>query len=896
MQNALLLAPGGVVRLRHSHMSLALGTRLGPYVVNAQIGQGGMGEVYGATDTNLKRTVAIKVLPDEVAGDHDRLARFQREAEVLAALNHPNIAQIYDLERSADVTALVMELVDGPTLAEVIDMTGEGGLPLDQALPIARQIAAALEAAHEQGIVHRDLKPANVMLKGVWGPTHAHRPDGNRLPTLAAADLAGCTVKVLDFGLSKSLDPPPAAGSITNSPTITSPAMTQMGLILGTAAYMSPEQARGRAVDKRADIWAFGCVLYEMITGRRLFDGADLTDTIAAVVRHEPDLTSVPRVVRRLLAKCLEKDPTRRLRDIGDAWQLLDDDPEPVGDRAGAARRLSRVLPWAIAAVSTLAAVAALGGLWRRPQAHPEVLRFQIHAPAGARLPPGTPAVSPDGRTLAYRVVDVDGTARIHVHPIDQVESRVLPGTEGAGHLFWSPDGHALAFAVERRLRRIDLAGGAARDLATVMGPWHGTWGRQDDILFLGDQGINRISAGGGAVASVGPGVFPAFLPDGQRFLLFGQGGIQLGRLGSTARAMVLADVASAPILSPTPAGPSFLLYLRERDLVAQEFDDRAGTVRGPEVVVVPSVGTVANPALRPAIGVSASGTIAYQSATDDRNGQLTWYDRAGKPLQSLPVDLFVRDPDLSPNGSLVVGTRVGAFREVHIVDLDRGLRRRVALESHSTFGVRWSPDGTRLALGQNQRPLLLVDAASGSAKPLADMGTLGAWSPDGRYLLSSLGPGTRARLVPVEGTGEAIELGPRVVSQGQGDFSLDGKLIALTIRENGRDDVYVQRAPPAAEFTQISLNGGSNPRWGKDSSQLFFLSDEGAIMAADVRPGTPITASVPRELFRPSGSRLSFDVTADGQRFLVSSSSPNQGNVPITVVVNWWSELVARR
>ena len=896
MQNALLLTPEHVVRLPHSHMSLALGTRLGPYVVAAQIGQGGMGEVYHATDTNLKRTVAIKVLPEDVAGDPDRLARFQREAEVLAALNHPNIAQIYGLERSAGVTALVMELVDGPTLAELIDMTREGGLPIDQALSIARQIAVALEAAHEQGIVHRDLKPANVKLKGVWGPTHAQRPDGSPSPTLAAADLAGCTVKVLDFGLAKSADPPQPASSIANSPTITSPGMTRMGLILGTAAYMSPEQARGRAVDKRADIWAFGCVLYEMITGRQLFDGADLTETMAAVVRYEPDLTTVPRVVRRLLAKCLEKDPTRRLRDIGDAWNLLDDDPEPGVDRAREARRLSRVLPWTIAAASALAAVAALGGLWRRPQAHPEVWRFQIHAPAGARIPPGTPAVSPDGRTFAYRVIDIDGTARIHVRPINHVESRALPGTDGAGHLFWSPDGRALAFTVGGQLRRIDLAGGASRDLAGVSGPWHGTWGQQDDILFLGDRGIRRLSAGGGAATSAGLGAFPAFLPDGQRFLLVDQDGIQLGRLGSTERALVL-DVASAPILSPTPAGPTYLLYLRERDLVAQEFDDRAGTVRGREVMVVPGIGTVGNPAIRPSIGVSASGTIAYQAGADELTGQLTWYDRAGKHLQSLPVDLFVRNPDLSPNGSLVVGTRVGALREVHIVDLDRGLRRRVAVESRYTGGVRWSPDGAKLALGQQlDVPVLLVDPASGTAKPLAARGSLGAWSPDGRYLLSGRGPGEPARLVPIEGTGEAIALGLRGVRGGQADFSPDRGLIALTSRESGRDEVYVQLAPPSAAFTQISLNGGSNPRWGKDSSELFFLSADGAIMAAGIRPGSPLTASVPREIFRPGGSQLSFDVTADGQRFLVSSSSPDQGNVPITVVVNWWSELVAVR
>ena len=476
-------------------VALTLGARLGPYEVAALIGVGGMGEVYQATDTNLKRQVAIKILPEALARDPDRLARFQREAEVLAALNHPNIAHIHGLERSDERTVLVMELVAGPTLA---DRIAHGAIPVEEALPIAKQIAEALESAHEQGIVHRDLKPANVKLRG----------DG--------------TVKVLDFGLAKALVPVGAISpGVAQSPTITSSAMmTGVGMLLGTAAYMSPEQARGKVVDKRADIWSFGCVLFEMLTGQRAFPGDDITDTIASVVKTEPDWhrlpTELPVRVRRVLRVCLDKDPRKRGGDISAIRLALDGVFEPdapteaPGRPAGSGHRRSTVLPWSIAAGALIAA-AAMAGLWLRPSPPPEVIRYQIQAPAGSRLPFGTPAVSPDGRTLAYVVEGPDGVGRIHICPIDRIEARVLQGTEGARHPFWAPDGHALAFAADGYVKRVDLAGGVPQTLARTGAPWQGAWNQRDEILFLGggvSTGIaplqlQRIAARGGQPSPV---------------------------------------------------------------------------------------------------------------------------------------------------------------------------------------------------------------------------------------------------------------------------------------------------------------------------------------------------------------------------------------------------------
>src|SRR6202049_915883 len=642
-------------------MPLSAGTRLGPYEILAALGAGGMGEVYRAKDTKLKRDVALKVLPEAFARDPERMARFQREAEVLASLNHPNIAAIYGVEERA----LVMELVEG--------VEPKGPLSFEEAWKLASQIAAALEYAHDKGIVHRDLKPANIKVT----------PEG--------------AVKLLDFGLAKAFtNQREAQASSENSPTLTIEA-TQMGVILGTAAYMAPEQAKGKSVDKRADIWSFGVVLHELLTGERLFHGEDVSDTLAQVLMKQLDWGAVPAKAQRLLKSCLEKDPRQRLRDIGDAWRQIEDGSaaaRPVEDN----RKKSGWLWPAITAVSLAVAVGTLAWTYFRPSLPPQAMRFEIHASPGSKLPLGTPAISPDGRTLAYMVTGPDGITRIHVRPLDSLESRPLPSTEGAIHPFWSPDGRSIGFAADGKIKRIDLAGGRARELADTSSPWHGAWNRDGVILFLtpGYLVPRRIPADGGPTTPVAKVdekrgergvVFPHFLSDGKRFLVSVVHGdhrsIELAALGSFERKTVLEEAASAPILAPTPSGKSYLLYLREPDLVAQRFDEASGTMQGNAMVLVDNIGRVASPAYMPTVGVSPSGTLAYQTAGEVETGRLAWFDRTGKVLSELPSAAAGDGPVLSPDGRLAAVQKFSAAggRDIWLTDLGRGASTRLRLK-----------------------------------------------------------------------------------------------------------------------------------------------------------------------------------------------------------------------
>jgi eukaryotic-like serine/threonine-protein kinase len=882
-------------------VALAPGTRLGPYEISAQIGVGGMGEVYRATDTQLKRAVAIKVLPDAVATDPERLARFQREAEVLASLNHPNIAQIYGLERSSrQAIALVMELVEGPTLAERI---GASPLPVDEALAIARQIAESLEAAHEQGIVHRDLKPANVKV----------REDG--------------TVKVLDFGLAKALEPASTPRSIspssmTLSPTITTPAMTQVGFILGSAAYMSPEQARGRAVDRRADIWAFGCVLFEMLSGKRAFDADDVSLTLARVLERDVDLSALPPTVpprvRQVIAVCLRKDPRQRLQSMGDvrlalegAFETTTAAPSPVPQQ----RPLwLRALP--TAAVAAVAA-AIIGFLLQRPDPPPQVMRFQVHAPQGSALPLGTPAISQDGRMLAYTVIDADGVTRIHVRPIDRVETRVLPDTEGAVHPFWSPDGRSLAFAStpSNLVKRVDVDAGSPRTILQVGGPWQGTWNQQGTILVTRGNMISRVSADGGDAAMAarldttkgefGLG-FPEFLSDGQRFLFRTEsemgGSINLASLGSPERSLVLDKVDSAPLVARTPRGRSYLLFLRAPDLMAQEFDEPSGTLRGTPTVLVADIGQVANPPVRPTVGVSPSGILAYQTGGVGQSSQLIWVDRAGVEVSRLAPAASVQGPRLSPDGEHVAGVRfdIGAI-SLWSTDLRRGASTRLTFGGTSRDPV-WSPDGTRLALRRTAPDAgIFVIARDGSNQRRvaeATAGRITSWSPDGRYL-AAYTQGVLT-LVPVEGTEKPLTIQTRNGRLRFPEFSPSGKFIAFVSDESGRDEVYVQPVPPASGTrVNVSVTGGVLPQWRRDGRELFFLSStegNGAIMSVDVQQtGDVFSAGVPRLLFRAARPSMNtgYAVRADGQQVLIPApENVADGGTPINVVVNWWVEL----
>ena len=868
------------------------GVRVGPYEIVAQIGAGGMGEVYKATDTNLKRGVAIKVLPEVVAVDGERLARLQREAEVLAALNHHNIAAIYGLERTGATSAIVMELVDGPTLA---DRIVQGALPVDEALAIARQMADALEAAHEPGIVHRDLKPANVKV----------RSDG--------------VVKVLDFGLAKAVAPV-AAMSISSSlsPTITTPAMTQAGIILGTAAYMSPEQARGKPVDRRTDIWAFGCVVYETLTGRKAFEAEDVSLTFAEVMKSEPDWTvlpELPRPVRACLRRCFKKDPRKRLRDIGEMRLALEGtaDVEP-DERIGPQPLRRRVSTWILAAAVAAALLAAALVLWSRPRpvSPPAVVRFEIHAPAGNTIPPGTPALSPDGRTLAYVATDSQGTRRIFVRDLRSTESRVVAGTEGVVYPFWAADGRSLAFTIDDGgLKRVDIAGGSPRQLAPIVNaPWHGAWNQFGDVLFVGPGGLARVSADGGeptrpAAFKSGPQetrvAFPAFFPDGRRLLLHvgtadGKSHIQIASLDSPDRRVVLPDVTSAAIVAPTPSGRTYLVYARDDALVAHEFDDGSGQLRGTPRVIVDAIGKVANPAIRPAVGVSPSGVLAFQHGGEFAVVKLLWVDRAGKRVGEVPLDVSPLGVSLSPDGSrLVFDADSRAEHDLWVTDLKRNNTMRLTRDLEAERFPTWSPDGTRIAYVKGRK--IYVRAADGLSDEtvLADVsGVLRAWSADGKFLMHQ--SEQRLHVSPVTG-GAAISIGRRNAISRDGRFSADSQYVAYVSNESGRDEIYIEALPPSKARVKVSQTGGTTPRWGMGSRELFFLAPDRGLMVVDVQLGPTLSVSAPRRIatnteFGTSANNRGFEVSPDGQRFLVRQLADDAPDTPITVVLNWWAEL----
>jgi tRNA A-37 threonylcarbamoyl transferase component Bud32 len=614
----------------HAFMSAGTGppkappTTIAHYRISAKLGEGATGEVYRATDTKLGREVAIKIIPEDFANDAQRMPRFTREAQMLASLNHPNIAAIYGVEDRA----LIMELVEGQTLAERIK---QGAIPLGEAIEFARQIADGLEAAHEKGIVHRDLKPANIKIT----------PTG--------------TIKLLDFGLAKSDGPWTSAVSAEELPSTISVARTGAGMILGTPAYMAPEQARGRSVDKRADIWAFGVILYEMLTGQRVFEGETLTDVLASVTRQDPDLARVPAQVRPMLERCLAKDPKKRLRDIGDAMLLLTTTQATTS--AGASSRTPSIVLGAIAAALAL----ALGGLayvhFRETLPAADVVRFQLGLPDNVRFTQlGVSTISPDGRKVAFAAYGADGNARVWIRSLDSSSATPLADAginQGTFPFFWSPDSRFIAFEQGGRLKRIAADGGAPQVIAEpqkpVGGAWvlGGSWNRDNVIIIGTSDGVMRVSADGGAltpVTALGKDefahTFPAFLPDGRHFVylragIVGSRFIAVGDLDAAPAAQSVVPVLKtdiAALVVPTaPDGSLTLLFQRDATVMAQDFDRRTFTLTGEPVAVVDQVMNVTGVGLG-YFSASNTGTLVYRSlATDQR--QLTWFNRDGQVL-----------------------------------------------------------------------------------------------------------------------------------------------------------------------------------------------------------------------------------------------------------------------
>jgi eukaryotic-like serine/threonine-protein kinase len=895
-------------------LALTPGTRLGVYQITAPLGEGGMGAVFRARDTKLDRDVAIKVLPEAFAHDAERLARFTREAKTLAALNHPHIAAIYGLEESSGVTALVMELVEGEDLSQRIS---RGAIPLDEALPIAKQIAEALEAAHEQGIIHRDLKPANIKV----------RADG--------------TVKVLDFGLAKALDAHASSATADNSPTITSPAMTQAGMILGTAAYMAPEQAKGRPVDRRVDIWAFGAVLFEMLSGTRAFEGEGIADTLGNVMKVDPDWqqlpVSIPPRVVQVVRACLQKNPKQRLDSAQGVRLALEGAFETAAPQTTSSVTASASrgrAAWMVAATAVLTAGAlalpTVRYLRQTPPPAPPETRTEVVTPATDR--PTSFALSPDGRQVVFVAAD-DGPSRLWLRPLATTTAQPLAGTEGATYPFWSPDSRAVAFFANGQLKRIDLNSGTPQTLAPASGnPRGGSWNADGVILCVPSTSgpLVRVPATGGAPVAVTTldqqrrQRFPSFLPDGRHFLFYAQGtpdtaGIYLGSLDAPdTHRLTAADAAGVYWASPSVPEDGRLLWVRAGTLVAQRLDLARAALTGDPVTLADAV-AVDLSASAAAVSVSASGLVAYRSGAGSRR-QLTWVDRSGKALGLLgpPEENGLTTPSVSPDGQRVVVSRtIQGNTDLWLLDAAR--TSRFTFDAAANRLPIWSPDGTRIAFSSNPTGTtfdLYLKAAGGAgaeellvASPQLKVPT--DWSADGRFLLYfSPDPQTSTDLwvLPLEGDRTPWVFLKTPFEERQGTFSPDGRWVAYSSNESGRDEIHIRPfAGPAASGAsasqvggqwQVSTAGGTFPRWRADGRELYYLAPTGAMMAAPITvtgatlaPGAPVALFSTRVVGGGTDASLgrNYDVTRDG-RFLINTVL-DEAAAPITLLMNWTPE-----
>jgi len=898
-------------------MTLAPGARLGHYEITAKLGEGGMGEVWRAKDSQLGREVALKVLPDEFTADAERAARFEREAKVLASLNHPNIAQIYGLEASGDRRALVMELVEGPTLA---DRLQQGALPLDEALAVARQIAEALEEAHEKGIVHRDLKPQNVK-----------------------ASVAG-KVKVLDFGLAKAMDPQgsasgaPSASRLAASPTLTLGATVQ-GMILGTAAYMAPEQARGTGVDARADIWAFGVVLYEMLTGRTTFAAETVPDTLAAVLTREIDWGALPATtppaIRRLLRRCLERKPKNRLHHIADARIVLDEVIAGVSEPAAvpiaasppaAAAKPRAAWLWPVVAAAMLVVGLVAGRLLLAPDGDGAAGELEVALALPAGWAPSTTdvvelAISPDGRRQAVTVLDGEGESRLLLRDLDQAEPRLLPGTEGARSPFFSPDGESLGYLVGSELRRLALAGGTAlrvAEIATAVSSRGVAWGRDGYIYFLPNTalGVQRVRENGGTVEAVTQldatrnertHRWPAVLPDASAVIFtsdtsatteyYDDARIEAVRLASGERTVLVEGSSQARFLPPDR-----LVYARQGTLFAVAFDPRRLVTSGPPVVVAQNVATdVSSGAVHFAVsergdlawvpGEVAGGVVELVWVRPDGAEQATGL-RAGQYTQLA----------LSPDGGRVaVADAAGSSLSIWVGDLARRSLSRLTFEGAASDPV-WSADGQRLVHlsvpTATASPTIVWKPADGSsaAEDLYGTGSQSfptSFSPDGKWLLVErqvTGSQADLWLVPVDGKSQPRAFFESPFDELHAEFSPDGRWVAYCSMESGQPEIYLRPFPSGAGKWQVSTAGGFEPHWSGDGKTLHFRGLTGIFrvaleLAGGVRLGQPelLTSTVARGTIGKT-----YDVAPDGSVLLARRPAANLRSQQVNLSLGW--------
>ena len=869
-----------------------VGRVLGVYQVVALIGAGGMGEVYRARDTKLNRDVALKILPAEFARDAERLARFKREAQVLASLNHSNIGAIYGFEESNGIQSLVLEIVEGPTLA---DRIAQAPIPLDEALGIARQIAEAMQSAHDLGIVHRDLKPANVKV----------RADG--------------TVKVLDFGLAKVAEASLADSALSQSPTI----MTSMpGTLLGTAAYMAPEQIKGQTADARSDVWAFGCVLFEMITGRTLFAGATTTEMLSSVLTTEPDWQHLPpgtpEPVRRLLRRCLQRNQTNRLRAMADARLEIDEARQPDGSVApspAVPRFRTERLAWA--SMVAVLGVAVLGlGVWSRPAvpAPPEV---QFDITTGEVTGPlflSSVALSADGRQILF-VADSDGQPHVWLRSIDSIASRPLAGTGGAIFPFWSPDGRSVAFYADGYLKRLDLDGGLVRTLAKATVGVGGSWSRDGVILFVRNpaSAIVRVSAEGGPAAEVtrldtgqvGHG-FPHFLPDGRHFLYYVTAGpelrgIHVGQLdASSSRRLLDADGGGVYT-------SGHLLFIRQANVLAQRFDAERLELKGSPFQIAEGVfGRAGGQSLT----LSASaGAFAFRAGEGRFARQFTWVDRSGNQIATVGDRLG--NPDgisWSPDRSqLVFFDRGAGSANLWLLDIRRGLVSRLTDDADEDIFPLWARDGDRIiytVIRNGQHSLyqrhIGTDRQEVLIPPQTEEIFASDTSPDGGYLVyqrMNAKTGWDIWALPLGRDGKSVPVVQTDADERSARLSPDGRWVAFVSNNSGVSEIYVQRFPGPGQRLRVSTKGGDQPQWRADGSELFYLALDGRLMATSIKVaadhesfdvGPPVSLFIaPIGGIRPV---LGADYVAsvDGQRFLVNRLLRDAGGTPLRVVLNW--------
>jgi Tol biopolymer transport system component/predicted Ser/Thr protein kinase len=861
-------------------MPLQPGDKLGPYEIVAPIGKGGMGEVYLAHDSRLNREVAVKVSNAQFS------ERFTREARAIAALNHTNICHLYDVGPDY----LVMEYVEGQDL--------RGPMDFEDALPVIQQLIDGIEAAHEKNIIHRDLKPANIKIT----------PEG--------------VVKILDFGLAKAMEPPSDNSNPENSPTLTMGA-TVAGTILGTAAYMAPEQAKGKAADKRSDIWSFGVIVYEMLTGKRLFQGESAVEILGGVLNQEPDITAAPVRVHKLLRWCLEKDRKKRLASISDARRLMEES-ETAAVIAAAPNSWLGLAAWAVAGLFLLTTLGVSFVHLREAPSVAQNLRYQISTPGSAAAQ--FPELSPDGRNLAF-VTSNGGPSQVWLRAMDVLDVRPLAGTDGATYPFWSPDGAYLGFFAGGKLKKIAIAGGPPQTLCDASSGRGGTWNRDGVILFSPSPAsvLFRVPSAGGTPAPVtklaenGSSLagyrYPVFLPDGVHFLYDAgsdkpaAAGVFVGSLEDTAAVRLLPNDTNALYAPPSaPGATAHLVFRREQTLMAQPFDATRLKTTADMFPIAEQVAVSGNAGFG-AFSVSDNGTLVYRSGDASSDRELVWMDRAGKRLGTLGKPGSFLGIAVSPDEkTLAVGNGNGSQLDIWLEDMVRGVPSRFTFRSGLSRSGVWSPDGSQLIFGFRSEGSYSIDiyqkpaGGNGQEELLLHSGLNGFpddWSPDGKLLVyEQTGQKTASDLwlLPLSGDRKPVVYLQTPFDEAAARFSPDGRWMAYQSNESGRFQVYVQTVPLSGAKYQISTSGGTTPHWRRDGKELFYISDDQKLMAVSVKLGATVEAGTPQPLFPISPLPLGafansfYQPMHDGQRFLVNAPAGGEAAAapPFTVVTNW--------